>query len=87
MTAFTPRLIKLPKRRSSTATRSDEALPVTSNAIARMEYDADKQELIVTFARDGSQYTIGGITELEAHRWASSGSPGRYFNSFVRGKY
>jgi hypothetical protein len=68
-------------------TRSDESLPVASSAIARIEYDADTQECTFTMARDGKQYTIAGITELEAHRWATSGSPGKYFNSHIRGRY
>jgi hypothetical protein len=62
-------------------------LPVSSNAIARLDYDRDTQEMHVTFARDGSSYTISGITEIEAHRWASAASPGKYFNDFIRGKY
>jgi hypothetical protein len=82
------RLIRLPKRRPTVTHRADgQSLPVASNAISRLEYDADARELTVTFARDGSQYTIAGITELEAYRWAHSGSPGKYFNANIRGKY
>jgi KTSC domain len=84
---FPTRLIRLPKRRSTAQThRADspgEALPVASNAIARLEYDRDTQELTVSFARGGS-YTIAGISEIEAHRWASARSPGKYFNAYVR---
>ena len=85
-----PGIIRLPPQRRPTAPptrRADASLPVSSNAIARLDYDATTQEMLVTFARDGSQYTIFGITEIEANRWASSGSPGKYFNQHVRGKY
>jgi hypothetical protein len=74
-------------RRHRSATRSDATLAVASNAISRLDYNPDEQSLTVTFARDGSQYTIPGITEIEAHRMASSGSPGKYFNAHVRGRY
>jgi KTSC domain len=90
---FPTRIIRLPRsgsrsaRHQRTATRSDESLPVASNAIARLEYDSDTQELTVTFARDGSQYTIAGISEIEAYRWANARSPGKYFNAYVRGRY
>lgn len=102
MTSFPTRLIRLPKRRPQhrditaprrpdtrfiTIYRADESLSVESNAIAHMEYDRDAQELTFTFARDGSRYVIAGISEIEAYRWANSDSPGKYFNSFIRGKY
>jgi hypothetical protein len=70
-----------------TSARADESLPVASTAIARLEYDHDTQVMVVTMARDGSQYTIAGMPEIEAHRWSTAASPGRYFNSFIRGKY
>jgi KTSC domain-containing protein len=76
---------RTPTRR--TITRSDEALPTASNAISRLEYDRDTQTMIATFARDGTQIIIPGMSEIEAHRWANAESPGRYFNSFIRGKY
>jgi hypothetical protein len=67
--------------------RADESLSVASTAIARLEYDPPTQSLTITFARDGSQYTLTGIAEIEAHRFATAESPGRYFNSYVRGRY
>jgi hypothetical protein len=82
------RLIRLPKRPPPCpVTRTDASLPVASNAIARLDYDKDTQELTVIFARDGSQYTISCMTELEAHRFATADSPGKYFNSYIRGRY
>jgi len=82
-------LFKLPPQRRrdvSPHRRSDATLPVASNAIARLDYDPATQEMTVTFARGGS-YTISGMTELEAHRWASAASPGKYFNAYIRGRY
>jgi KTSC domain-containing protein len=83
---FPTRLIRLPKPRRSVA-RSDESLPVVSAAISRIEYNRETQELTFTTARDGVQYTISGISEIEAHRWANAESPGAYFNRHVRGRY
>jgi hypothetical protein len=61
-------------------------LPIASSAIARLDYDRDAEEMHVTFHHGGS-YTISGMSEIEAHRWANSDSVGRYFNSYIRGRY
>ena len=62
------------------------SLSVSSSAIARLEYDDETEELIVTFQKGGS-YTLSGVPEIEAHRFAESDSPGGYWNSNMRGKY
>jgi hypothetical protein len=83
-------LFKLPPQRRrdlSPHRRSDASLPVASTAIAHIDYNVATQELTITFARDGSRYTLSGIPEIEAHRMATSASPGKYFNSHIRGKY
>jgi hypothetical protein len=67
--------------------RADASMPVASNAIAHLDYNAATETLIITFARDGSRYTLTGIPEIEAHRMATASSPGAYFNTHIRGKY
>ena len=41
----------------------------------------------LTFAKDGSTYTIENFSAREWDRWQSASSLGGYFNSFVRGNY
>ena len=62
------------------------SLPVASSAIARLEYDDETQELIVTFQKGGS-YTLRGVPEIEANRLADAPSPGSYWNMFMKGNY
>lgn len=62
------------------------ALPVTSSAIARLEYDAEGQTLSITFQKGGS-YLLDGVPEIEAERLAGSTSPGGYWNANMKGKY
>jgi hypothetical protein len=63
-----------------------ENLGVVSSCFAALAYNAATRQLQMTFAKGGS-YIIDGIEEIEVHRWINSGSPGGYFNSFVRGTY
>lgn len=60
---------------------------VVSSCFSRIEYDENEKRLAMTFAKDGRRYIIDGIEPIEVHRWIDSGSPGGYFNSFVRGVY
>jgi hypothetical protein len=62
-------------------------LGVVSSCFSSMEYNSDTKQLSMTFAKDGSRYMIDGIEEIEIDRWINSGSPGGYFNSFIRGSY
>ena len=63
-----------------------KSLPVESSCFAALAYDASGKRLQMTFAKGGS-YIIEGIEAIEVDRWINSGSPGGYFNSFVRGAY
>lgn len=65
----------------------DASLPISSSAIARIEYDPDIERLIIILARDGYQATYYGVPEIEVHRLISATSPGKYHNSYIRGKY
>lgn len=61
-------------------------IPVTSTAIARLEYDLGDQTLAITFQKGGN-YLLKGVPEIEAERLANSPSPGSYWNLNMRGKY
>lgn len=63
-----------------------KSLPVESTCFAYMAYNKSTQSLQITFQKGGS-YVIEGIDPIEVDRWINSGSPGGYFNSFVRGAY
>ena len=60
---------------------------VVSSAFSSIEYNEDTKQAAITFAKDGKRYIIEGIEAIEVQRWVDSGSPGGYFNSFVRGAY
>ena len=62
-----------------------KSYPVTSSAIARLEYDSGTGEANVTF-QDGRSYSIP-MPQIEVERWANADSVGGYFNANVRGKY
>lgn len=62
-------------------------LGVISSCFASMSYNRSTRQLSMTFSKDGRRYIIDGIEEIEVDRWVNSGSPGGYFNSFVRGVY
>jgi KTSC domain len=60
--------------------------PVSSSAIARVDYDEETQECFVTFT-DGRSYTLIGVPQIEVERWVNSGSAGAYWNANMRGRY
>lgn len=64
-----------------------KSLPIESSCFAYMAYNSSTEQLQMTFAKDGRSYIIEGIPAIEVDRWINSGSPGGYFNSFVRGVY
>ena len=59
---------------------------VVSSCFASIMYNSSTKQLQMTFQKGGS-YIIEGIEAIEVDRWVNSGSPGGYFNSFVRGAY
>jgi hypothetical protein len=62
-------------------------LSINSSCFSSMAYNNSTNELQMTFAKDGRSYTIPGIPISEIDKWVNSGSPGGYFNSFVRGNF
>ena len=59
---------------------------VVSTCFAAISYNRATKQLQMMFNKGGS-YIIEGIEEIEVERWVNSGSPGGYFNTFVRGNY
>lgn len=60
---------------------------VVSSCFSSIEYNSSTGELAMTFAKDGRRYLIPNIEAIEVERWINSGSPGGYFNSFIKGAY
>ena len=60
--------------------------PVQSTALVRIDYDDETSDCFITF-KDGRSYTLRNFPQIEAERWANSGSPGGYWNTKLRGKY
>jgi hypothetical protein len=58
-----------------------------SDCIAAVIHDNEEDVAWVTFARDGTTVELDGISEIEVERWMSSSSVGRYWNSYLRGRY
>lgn len=63
-----------------------ESQPVASSAIAAVMYDSDTQDMQITF-KDGRSYILSGVPEIEMDRMINSGSPGSYWNAFMKGRY
>jgi KTSC domain len=57
-----------------------------SSAILLAEYDTDTQELTLTFS-NGSSYDLSGVPPDLFNALVSSDSPGRYFNTYLKGQY
>jgi len=51
-----------------------------------MLYDTANLMMTVTF-RDGRSYTFEGVDQATADAFASSRSPGRFFNQELKGQY
>jgi hypothetical protein len=57
-----------------------------SSAIASCEYDAETQDLTVTFT-NGRSYDLSGVPPDMFEGLCSASSAGSYFNTFLRGQY
>jgi hypothetical protein len=91
LSAFASRLITLPRRRKPVVRRDANGAPVqrhyvTSEAISLLAYDAETETCWVSFT-DGSTVELGDFPEIELERWLAAGSPGKYWNYHVRGRY
>lgn len=59
---------------------------IRSSAITFAEYDADKQELVLTFEK-GNSYTYYGISANIYEDFINSESRGKFFNKYIRDKF
>lgn len=50
-------------------------------------YDSRTKKLIITFKRSLRQYEYSNVSQKEVDGLVSSSSPGKYFYSFIKGKY
>lgn len=57
-----------------------------SSNLASAEYDAESQVLTIQF-HNGSRYAYQDVPERVFLELEKTESPGKYFNSFVRGVY
>ena len=60
---------------------------VTSSVIARVEYDADAEELLVWFVETGGPYAYLDVPEDVYEALLAAPSIGAYFNSKIRERY
>jgi hypothetical protein len=60
--------------------------PVRSSNIHGLDYDATTKNLTVHF-KNGAQYTYQNVPEQVATQYLQSGSPRRFHNEFIHGKY
>ncbi len=60
--------------------------PIDSSAIASVGYDAGRETLEVEF-RSGNVYRYFGVPEEVYEDFLRARSKGRYFGSFIRGRF
>lgn len=60
--------------------------PLRSSNLVGYEYDAERQELKITF-HSGRTYTYGSVPQDIAEGLGQADSPGRYFNNSIKGVY
>ncbi|HVK02192.1 MAG TPA: KTSC domain-containing protein [Armatimonadaceae bacterium] len=61
-------------------------VPVTSSVLRGLCYDIDAATLDVVF-RSGAIYRYAGVPSNVAGQLLESGSKGKYFNRFIKGRY
>jgi len=63
-----------------------QALPVVSNTLDQIAYDAGRRLLEITF-RTRHTYQYFGVPATVVKQLLEAPSKGRYFNQAIRGKY
>ncbi len=58
---------------------------LSSSALTHAEWDRETQTLTVTFV-NGQSYSYGDVSEDEFDALVNSSSPGRYWNSYLKGR-
>jgi len=65
-----------------------KSYPVSSSAIARIEYDDEEEICYVSFNKPPyGPYTLSNFPQIEVERWVESESPGAYWNANLKGNY
>jgi len=62
------------------------SIPVSSSDLLSVRYNADDEELYITF-HDGSEYRYDGVDPFTYAGLMSASSKGRYFSENIRGAY
>lgn len=63
-----------------------EHVPVESSNVASIGYDPESQTLEVQFV-NGGLYSYGGVPDGLFEQFRDSNSPGRFFQSHIKGQY
>lgn len=64
-----------------------ESLSIVSSLISQASYDAELQELHLTFKSNGARWIYRGVPQSEVDAFASAASPGRHFLDAIKGSY
>lgn len=59
---------------------------VSSSAIARIDYRADRKDLIVTFCESGT-YAYHGVPRSLFEAFLESDSKGKFYNIFIKERF
>jgi KTSC domain len=63
-----------------------QSVQLQSSSLSRAEYDADTEQLEITFV-NGRSYTFERVPERVFEELRDSPSPGSYFNREIKGAY
>jgi len=61
-------------------------IPVTSSNLSEVMYDPDSRTLSIRF-HSGAEYSYADVPPEAAQELIRAPSPGRYFNSAIKGAY
>lgn len=63
-----------------------ETIPTNSSLLAGAAYDADRQELVLTF-KSGATWAYGNFSPEDLEDFRSAGSQGSHFLQHIKGSY
>ncbi|MFZ2986609.1 KTSC domain-containing protein [Ideonella sp.] len=63
-----------------------QMIPVSSSAISAIGYDPATRRMQIRF-KQGDTYTFCGVPQQVFSSFLAAGSKGRYFESYIRGRY
>lgn len=64
-----------------------QEIPVSSSLIARAAYDAEAQELYLTFKSNGARWVYSTVDQATADAFAGASSAGQFFLQSIKGAY